>query len=90
VQPGGGRADVQPPVPGGDDEVWVGKGQGTGQVHGVGVGAAQGVGAGELPSMAFDGCGESDRTYRCPVLLPCLLGRVQVILAKVVVAAGCG
>src|SRR6266536_1719981 len=36
VQPGGGRVGVQPPVPGGDDEVWVGQGQGTGQVHGDG------------------------------------------------------
>ena len=54
MQPGGGRAGVQPPVPGGDDEVRVGEGQGTGQVHDVGT--AQGVGASELPSLAFDGC----------------------------------
>jgi hypothetical protein len=44
VQPGSGRASVQPPVPGGDDEVWVGEGQGAGQVHGVGT--AQGLRAG--------------------------------------------
>jgi hypothetical protein len=44
VQPGGGRAGVQPPVPDGDDEIWVGEGQRAGQVHGVG--AAQGVFAG--------------------------------------------
>lgn len=88
VQPCGCRSGVQPPVPGGDDEVWVSEGQSAGQVHRVG--AAQGVGAGELPGMAFDGCGEFDRAYRGPVLLPCLLGYVQVIVAEVVVAAGCG
>ena len=52
---------MQPPVPGGDDEAWVGEGQRTGQVHGVG--AARGVRASELPSLAFDGCGEFDRAY---------------------------
>jgi hypothetical protein len=30
-------------------------------VHGAG--AAQGMRAGELPGLAFDGCGELDRAY---------------------------
>ncbi len=65
VQSGGGGTCVQPPVPDGDDEVGVADGQGAGQVHGTG--AAQGAGAGQLPGAAFDGCGQFDRAYRCPV-----------------------
>ena len=83
-----GGAGVQPPVPDGDDEVGVGEGQGAGQVHGVG--AAQGVRAGQLPGVLFHGCGELDRAHGGPVLLPRLLGRVQVLAGKVVVAAGGG
>jgi hypothetical protein len=44
VQPGGSGADVQPPLLGGDYEIWVGETQCPGQVHGVG--AAQRVRAG--------------------------------------------
>ena len=88
VQSGGGGADVQALVPDGDDEVWVGEGQGTGQVDGVG--ATQGVGAGELPGVAFHGRGQLNWPDCGPVLLPSLLGRVQVILAQVVIPAGRG
>ena len=88
MQSGGGGAWRAAPVPDGDDEVRVADGQGAGQVHGVG--APQGLGAGQLPGVAFYGCGELDRAYCGPVLFPCLLGGVQVVLAEVVVAAGCG
>lgn len=40
--------------------------------------------------MAFNGCGELDRAYCGPELFPCLFGGVQVVIAEVVVAAGCG
>jgi hypothetical protein len=79
---------VQSAIPDGDDKVRVADGQRAGQVHGVG--ATQGVFAGELASMAFDRGGQLHRTARCPVLLPCLLGVGQLVLAQVLVTGGRG
>src|ERR1035438_8307189 len=90
MQSSGGGAGVQPPVPDGDDEVGVANGQGASQVHGVRAPQGVGVGVGQLPGVAFDGCGELDGAHRGPELFPCLLGGVQVVVAEVVVAAGCG
>ena len=53
-----------------------------------GVGAGQGAGAGQLPGVAFDGCGEPDGAYCGPAPFPGLLGGVQVANAEVVVGAG--
>jgi hypothetical protein len=82
------RPGVQSTMPDGNDEFGVANGQRAGQVHGVGT--PQSVLAGELASMAFNRGGQLYRPTRCPVLLPCLLGAVQLILTQVMVASGCG
>ena len=87
-KPGGGGAGVQPPVPHGQGQVRVADGQGAGQVHGAG--AAERVGAGQRSGTMLDGRGQFDRADGGPVLLPGLLGGVQIRFTEVVIAAGRG
>ena len=74
-------------IPDRHDKVGISDGQSAGQVNGIC--APERVRGGELAGVLLYGRSELDRSCSCPVLLPHLLGAVELPLGQIVVAA-CG